>query len=213
MYINVIVVEKNKKAYLKKVPQSTDALRKEMGSGIEFVKLSNDNSIVLVVTTDNTEFADMNRALYHAGSKKVAEVICGKFLIVAIDDNDNITNLTGKQVVRYMARFGEPELFRIKKDGEITAIKLSDVDQRKKKNKVKHRSDYTARSLDSIRKSPEYRKRVNSVGKLLDELTDSIPAELLDLLAKYVEEELAFQKFLEKECFKAGVEFAGLEKR
>ncbi len=213
MYINVIVVEKNKKAYLKKVPQSTDALRKEMGSGIEFVKLSTDNRVVLVVTSNNTDLGDMNRALYHPGSKKVAEVICGKFLVVAIDDKDNITNLTNKQVVRYMARFGEPELFRIKKDGEITAVKLSNVEQRKKKNKVKNSDKHYAHSLDSIRKSHEYRKRVNSVGKLLDELTDSIPAELLDLLAKYVEEELAFQKFLERECFKAGVEFAGLEKR
>ena len=54
MYINVIVVEKDKKAYLKKLPGTTDSLKKEMNGSIEFVKLSNDKNIVLAVSAGAT---------------------------------------------------------------------------------------------------------------------------------------------------------------
>ena len=152
----------------------------------------------------------MNRALYIPGTQNVSEVICGKFLVVAVDGNDNITTLTDKQIVKYMNRFGEPELFRVQRSGEITAIKLSDIKKRKKAKKHSHN---VANSIACIRKSHEYTKRVNKVGKLLGKLTGRLPQDLLDLLADYIEEELAFQKFAEEECFKAGIKFAKRNKK
>ena len=213
MSINVIVVEKNKKAYVKQLPGTTDSLKKEMESGIEFVKLATDNSVVLVVTTNNTNFSEMNRALYHPGSKKVAEVVCGKFLIVGVDDKDNITNLTNKQIRRYMARFGEPEIFKIRKRGEILAVKLSDVEKTKARKKEKRIiSKGTVHSLETLRRSHEYQAKMHRAGTLLDKITDKMPEDLIHLLSDYVEAEIDFQKFLERGCFKAGVLFASLKK-
>ena len=214
MSINVIVVERNKKAYVKQLPGTTDSLKKEMGSGIEFVKLATDNSVVLVVTTNNTDFADMNRALYHPGSKKVAEVVCGKFLIVGVDDRDNITNLTNKQIRQYMSRFREPEIFKIRNDGEILAVKFSDVEKTKARKKEKRIiSKGTVHSLETLRKSHEYQAKMHRAGKLLDKITDKMPEDLIFLLSDYVEAEIDFQRFLEKECFKAGVEFGTITKK
>lgn len=212
MSINVIVVEKNKKAYVKQLPRTTDSLKKEMGSGIEFVKLATDNSVVLVVTTNNTDFADMNRALYHPGSKKVAEVVCGKFLIVGIDANDNITSLTNKQVRQYIARFGEPEQFEILPNGEIVSTKTGYSQKKKINTKEKYHSKHKVLSLSAIKQSPEYKSRVHRAGKLLDKLADQMPEHLLGLLSDYVEAELEFHKFLERECFKSGLTFAEKER-
>jgi len=205
--MKIIVVEKNKKAYVKQIYGTTDALKKEMDSNIEFVRLANDNSVILVVTSNDTTLSDMNRALYRQGSKKVESVICGKFLIVAIDNRENVTSLSQKQIKKYMARFGEPEMFKIRPDGEILAIKPGNIKKERKNNGV------TIHSLNTLKKSHEYKTRVGKIGRALDELTDVIPDELMQLLSNYVELEIDFQKYLEKECFKAGMMFAKAERK
>lgn len=208
MSINVIVVEKNKKAYVKQLAGTTDSLKNEIDSGVEYIRLANDNSVVLVVTAANTDLGDMNRALYRQGSKKVEEVICGKFLIVAIDNGENVTSLNKKQIKRYMERFGVPERFEILPNGEIVSTKTEYSQKNKTDKKEKYHSKHKVLSLSAIKQSPEYKSRVHRAGKLLDNLADQMPEHLLGLLSDYVEAELEFHKFLERECFKSGLMFA-----
>lgn len=79
-------------------------------------------------------------------------------------------------------------------------------------DKDKHGEDKFAHSLLSLQKTKEYKAGIRKIGKALDRLSEKMPEELDELLNDFVQCEIDFQKFLKKECFKAGVMFGTLGK-
>lgn len=123
-YITVVVVEPEKKPYVKSIPSGLASLQSEVGGYIEAVYPWEDDPCVIICNEEGKlNNKPYNRALRDEGGE-VYDVIAGTFLIVGLGV-DNFTSLESKYIQRYTELFSVPELF-FRVDDKLVVIPIQD---------------------------------------------------------------------------------------
>ena len=108
--ITVLVVEPEKKPFIKSIPSGLASLQKEVGGYIEAVHLWEDDQCVIICDEEGKlKNKQYNRALRDEDGY-IYDAVAGTFLVVGLGE-DNFTSLESKQIQKYSKLFAVPEFF------------------------------------------------------------------------------------------------------
>ena len=134
MSIDVLIVEPDKRPYMKSIGDDLSSLQKEVGGYIEQFPLS-DDCMIICNEEGKMMGLPLNRAVYDTETKEMVDIIAGKFFVCyAPIESESYLSLPKDLQVKFTNRFWNPERFaRI--GNEIVAlpvapIKTNDVPER-----------------------------------------------------------------------------------
>ena len=117
--ITVLVVEPEKKPYVKEIDNTLESLQSEVGGDIQAIYPFEDMVALLLDDESKLKGKPLNRALRDENGK-VYDIIAGTFLVVGLADDD-FGSLSAEQIDRFSEFFGTPELF-VLVNGKIVII-------------------------------------------------------------------------------------------
>ena len=118
--IAVLVIEPEKKPYVKSIPSGLASLQKEVGGYIQAIFPWEDDPCCIVCDEEaKLKHSPYNRVLRDEDGD-IYDVIAGTFLIVGLGA-DNFTSLESKQIQKYSKLFAVPEFF-FQLDGKLAVI-------------------------------------------------------------------------------------------
>ena len=122
--ITVLVIEPEKKPYVKSIPSGLASLQKEVGGYIQAVYPWEDAPCCIVCDEEGKlKNKQYNRVLRDEDGY-IYDVVTGTFLIVGLGD-DNFISLESKYIKKYSEIFKAPELFS-KIDDKLVVIPMQD---------------------------------------------------------------------------------------
>lgn len=141
--IRVLVVEPEKKPYVKEIDPGLESLQREVGGYIE-VTYPFEELVGLVCDEEGKlKGSTLNRALRDSQGK-IYDILAGTFLVVGLGEED-FTSLTDENVQQFSEFFGTPELF-VQINGKLMVIPLKDAGQEQtKKSFSEHIQDAEAK--------------------------------------------------------------------
>lgn len=107
--ITVLVVEPEKKPYVKEIESGLESLQREVGGYIQAVYPFNSPCAIVCDDEAKLNGKPLNRAL-RDDEGHIYDVIAGTFLIVGLGE-ENFTSLSDKDMKEMSERFAVPELF------------------------------------------------------------------------------------------------------
>lgn len=108
--LNVLVVEPEKKPYVKSIPSSLTSLQQEVGGYIQAIYPWEDDPCCIVCDEEaKLKHSPYNRALRDEDGD-ICDVVAGTFLVVGLGA-ENFTSLESRYIQKYSERFAVPELF------------------------------------------------------------------------------------------------------
>ena len=108
--ITVLVIEPEKKSYVKSIPSGLVSLQKEVGGYIQAIYPWEDDSCCIVCEEEaRLKNSPYNRVLRDEDGD-IFDVVAGTFLIVGLG-KDNFVSLESRCVQKYSELFAVPELF------------------------------------------------------------------------------------------------------
>jgi len=119
--ITVLVVEPEKKPYVKEIEAGLESLQREVGGYIQAVYPFDLPCAIICDEEAKLNGKQLNRALRDEDGH-IYDVIAGTFLIVGLGDED-FTSLGQKEMQEMSVRFAVPEMF-MKVDGRLTVIRI-----------------------------------------------------------------------------------------
>lgn len=120
--LTVLVVEPEKKPYVKEISSSLDSLQKEVGGFIEAVYPFEDP--VVIICDDEAKLKDSqpNRAL-RGDDGKIYDVVAGTFIMAGLGESD-FTSMSDDMIKKYSEHFGTPEAF-INLGGRLMVVPIT----------------------------------------------------------------------------------------
>ena len=108
--ITVLVIEPEKKPYIKSIPSGLASLQQEVGGYIQAVYPWEDTPCCIVCDEEaKLKHSPYNRVIRDEDGD-ICDVVAGTFLIVGLGE-DNFTSLESRCIQRYSELFSVPELF------------------------------------------------------------------------------------------------------
>ena len=107
--MNVIVVEPERKPYLKAIKTGLEALQREVGGDIQALYPYEDLVALICNENGKTDALPLNRALRDE-DKHIYDVVAGTFLIVGLGE-ESFVSVPDELVDKYKDKFRTPELF------------------------------------------------------------------------------------------------------
>ena len=123
--ITVLVVEPEKKPYVKEIEPGLESLQREVGGYIQAVYPFDSPCAIVCGEESKLNGEPLNRAL-RDDEGHIYDVIAGTFLIVGLGEED-FASLGQKEMQEMSARFAVPEMF-MKVDGRLAVIQI-DADE------------------------------------------------------------------------------------
>ncbi len=117
--ITVLVVEPLQEPYIKEIPNTLEALQKEVGGPIQAGYPFAEEAAIVCNDEANLEGMRLNRALYDAEGE-IYDIVAGTFIVVGLGE-DNFASLPPELMSKIQEQFKQPEMF-VKVNGEIQAI-------------------------------------------------------------------------------------------
>lgn len=119
--ITVLVVEPEKKPYVKEIDNTLESLQSEVGGDLQAIYPFEDMVSLLLDDESKLRGKPLNRAL-HDENGKVYDIIAGTFLIVGLADDD-FGSLNEKHIEQFTEHFKTPEMF-VSIDGGLIILPL-----------------------------------------------------------------------------------------
>ena len=107
--ITVLVVEPEKKPYVKTIPSGLASLQHEVGGYIQAIYPWDDPCAIIADDEAKLNGKQLNRALRDE-ERHIYDVIAGTFLIVGLG-KENFVSLESAYIQKYAKLFATPELF------------------------------------------------------------------------------------------------------
>ena len=124
--INVLVVEPEKKPYMKEISSELSSLQHEVGPYDEPVAIICDEEAKL-------KGSELNRVLRDEDGK-IYDVIAGTFLVVGLGEED-FSSLTPEHAKQFKEKFDTPEMF-MRLNGKLVVIPMEEEKVKAKKPSV-----------------------------------------------------------------------------
>ncbi len=121
--LTVLVVEPEKKPYVKEIEPGLESLQREVGGYIQAVYPFDSPCAIVCGEEAKLNGEPLNRAL-RDDEGHIYDVIAGTFLIVGLGEED-FTSLGQKEMQEMSARFAVPEMF-VKVDGRLAVIRIEE---------------------------------------------------------------------------------------
>ena len=131
--INVLVVEPEKKPYMKEISSGLSSLQHEVGGYIQAVYPYEEPVAIICDEEAKLKGSELNRVLRDEDGK-IYDVIAGTFLIVGLGE-DNFSSLTPEHAKQFKEKFDTPEMF-MKLNGKLVVLPLEDERIKAKKPSV-----------------------------------------------------------------------------
>lgn len=119
--INVLVIEPEKKPYVKAISSELESLQHEVGGYIEAIYPYEDPVALVCDEEGKLTGKDLNRALRDKDGD-IYDIVAGTFLIVGLGDED-FASLSDEFIEKYSHEFETPEAF-FYENGKITVFPL-----------------------------------------------------------------------------------------
>lgn len=120
----VLVVEPEKKPYLKEIDGKLNTMQELVGGFIQAVYPFEDRVAIVCNEEGKIIGLPLNRALRDNNGRPY-DIISGTFFICAApDDSEDFQSLNGEQITEYTAIFGTPEIF-IDIGGQIICLPMN----------------------------------------------------------------------------------------
>ena len=119
--ITVLVVEPEKKPYLKEIDNTLESLQSEVGGDIQAIYPFEELVGIVCCETAKLDGMPLNRALRDENGK-VYDIIAGTFLVVGLADDD-FGSLNEKHIEQFTEHFKTPEMF-VSIDGGLIILPL-----------------------------------------------------------------------------------------
>ena len=117
--ITVLVIEPEKKPYIKSIPSGLASLQQEVGGSIQAIYPWEDDPCCIIC--DEEALSPFNRALRDEDGD-IYDVVAGTFLVVGLGA-DNFTSLESRCIQKYSELFAVPELF-FRVDDKLVVIPM-----------------------------------------------------------------------------------------
>lgn len=107
--ITVLVVEPEKKPYVKEIDNTLESLQMEVGGYIQTIYPFEEQVALIIDGESKLKGATLNRALRDENGE-IYDIVAGAFLIVGLTEGD-FGSLSEKQIVRFSELFKMQEMF------------------------------------------------------------------------------------------------------
>ena len=108
--ITVLVVEPEKKPYVKSIASGLASLQHEVGGYIQAVYLWEDDPCALICDDEGKLKNNQYNRVLRDEDGDIYDVIAGTFLVVGLG-KENFVSLEAKYIKKYSELFAKPELF------------------------------------------------------------------------------------------------------
>lgn len=131
--INVLVVEPEKKPYMKEISSELSSLQHEVGGYIQAVYPYDEPVAIICDEEAKLKGSELNRVLRDEDGK-IYDVIAGTFLVVGLGEED-FTSLTPEHMKQFKEKFDTPEMF-MRLNGKLVVLPMEDERVKAKKPSV-----------------------------------------------------------------------------
>ena len=131
--ITVLVVEPEKKPYVKDISSGLASLQKEVGGYIQAVYPFEDPVALICDEEAKLKGSQLNRVL-RDDEGRIYDVVAGTFIITGLGESD-FTSLTADQIRKFSDYYHTPEMF-IKMDGKVVVLPLREEKPKARKPSV-----------------------------------------------------------------------------
>ena len=126
--ISVLVVEPEKKPYVKEISSGLSSLQKEVGGYIQAVYPYEEPVAIICDEEAKLKGSQLNRALRDEDGK-IYDIVAGTFLIVGLGEED-FSSLKPEHTKQFKEKFNTPEMF-MQLNGKLAVLPLEDVRAKK----------------------------------------------------------------------------------
>ena len=156
--ITVLVVEPEKKPYVKDIDPGLKSLQKEVGGFIEGVYPFEEPVAIICNEEAKLNGSQLNRAL-RDDEGHIYDIVAGTFLVVGVGE-ENFSSLSPEYIKKFSELYQTPELF-IRMNGKLVVLPVEEEQPKERKpsvlNKLNDLKEQTAPS--AARKSHEREER------------------------------------------------------
>ena len=131
--INVLVVEPEKKPYMKEISSELSSLQHEVGGYIQAVYPYDEPVAIICDEEAKLKGSELNRVLRDEDGK-IYDVIAGTFLVVGLGEED-FSALTPEHAKQFKEKFDTPEMF-MRLNGKLVVIPMEEEKVKAKKPSV-----------------------------------------------------------------------------
>lgn len=131
--LTVLVVEPEKKPYVKDIAPGVASLQKEVGGFIEAVYPFEEPVAIVCDEEAKLKGSELNRAL-RDDEGHIYDVVAGTFLVVGLGEED-FTSLHPDLIKKFSDFYQTPEMF-IKMDGKVLVMPLHEEKPKARKSSV-----------------------------------------------------------------------------
>lgn len=122
--ISVLVVEPEKKPYMKEISSGLSSLQKEVGGYIQAVYPYEEPVAIVCDEEAKLNGRKLNRALRDEDGE-IYDIVAGTFLVVGLGE-ENFSSLAPNHARQFKEKFNTPELF-MRLNGKLIVMPLEDV--------------------------------------------------------------------------------------
>lgn len=126
--ISVLVVEPEKKPYMKEISSGLSSLQKEVGGYIQAVYPYEEPVAIICDEEGKLNGNKLNRALRDEDGE-IYDIVAGTFLVVGLGE-DNFSSLRPEHAKQFKEKFNTPEMF-MRLNGKLIVMPLEDVRAKK----------------------------------------------------------------------------------
>ena len=131
--INVLVVEPEKKPYMKEISSELSSLQHEVGGYIQAVYPYDEPVAIICDEEAKLKGSELNRVLRDEDGK-IYDVVAGTFLIVGLGEED-FASLTPEHMKQFKEKFDTPEMF-MRLNGKLVVLPMEEERPKAKKPSV-----------------------------------------------------------------------------
>lgn len=131
--INVLVVEPEKKPYMKEISSELSSLQHEVGGYIQAVYPYDEPVAIICDEEAKLKGSELNRVLRDEDGK-IYDVIAGTFLVVGLGEED-FSSLTPEHAKQFKEKLDTPEMF-MRLNGKLVVIPMEEEKVKAKKPSV-----------------------------------------------------------------------------
>ena len=155
--INVLVVEPEKKPYMKEISSELSSLQHEVGGYIQAVYPYDEPVAIICDEEAKLKGSELNRVLRDEDGK-IYDVIAGTFLVVGLGEED-FSSLTPEHAKQFKEKFDTPEMF-MRLNGKLVMIPMEEERVKAKKPSVLQKlNDMKTLDAPSAVKKPHAKER------------------------------------------------------
>ena len=131
--MTVLVIEPEKKPYVKDISSGLASLQKEVGGYIQAVYPFDDPVAIICDEEAKLTGKELNRAL-HDEDGQIYDIVAGSFLVAGLGEED-FCSLTPEQIKKFSDMYKTPEMF-LRLNGKLMVLPMEEKRELAKKPSV-----------------------------------------------------------------------------